>query len=192
MKIGDLGDTPIIPVILLFIGAYFAWFGVHYWRRDVTWPSDPVKSVLQGKGLPARGPITTAQQMISNAESQATAAATSKSTGSIPVPGQASGNAAKNQNIGKLLAAKYGWTGSQWNALVDLWNRESGWNQFATNPSSGAYGIPQSLPADKMASAGSDWKTNPATQIKWGLSYIKGRYGSPAGAWAHEQANGWY
>ena len=62
----------------------------------------------------------------------------------------------------------------------------------AENPSSGAYGIPQALPGSQMASAGADWQTSAATQIKWGLTYIQGRYGSPCGAWAHEQSNGWY
>ena len=76
--------------------------------------------------------------------------------------------------------------------LNKLWNKESGWNYKATNPSSGAYGIPQSLPGSKMASEGSDWKTNPATQIKWGLGYIEGRYDTPCGAWAHSQDVGWY
>jgi hypothetical protein len=85
-----------------------------------------------------------------------------------------------------------GWGADQWGALQALWNRESGWNQFAKNPSSGAYGIPQSLPASKMAAAGSDWLTNPATQIAWGLSYIRSRYGSPGAAWAHELSAGWY
>lgn len=105
--------------------------------------------------------------------------------------GGGGGNAA-NQALGKKMAAALGWTGSQWTALQELWTRESGWNTFAKNPSSGAYGIPQSLPAGKMASVGSDYLTNPATQIKWGLEYIAGRYGSPAGAWAHETSAGWY
>jgi hypothetical protein len=73
-----------------------------------------------------------------------------------------------------------------------MWNRESSWNVSAQNPSSGAYGIPQALPGDKMASVASDWRTNPATQIKWGLGYIKDRYGSPSAAWTFWQANGWY
>lgn len=90
------------------------------------------------------------------------------------------------------MAAALGWSGSEWNSLYALWMQESGFNDHATNPSSGAYGIPQSLPASKMASAGSDWQTNPATQIKWGLSYIKGRYGDPNGAWAHEKKYNWY
>ena len=70
--------------------------------------------------------------------------------------------------------------------------KESGWNTSASNGSSGAYGIPQSLPGSKMASAGSDWQTNPATQIKWGLGYIQERYGSPCAAWGHSQATNWY
>jgi phage-related protein len=85
----------------------------------------------------------------------------------------------------------YGWQ-SQSGDLIRLWNRESGWRWNATNPYSGAYGIPQSLPASKMGSAGGDWRDNAATQIKWGLGYIRGRYGSPAAAWAHETSAGWY
>ena len=75
--------------------------------------------------------------------------------------------------------------------LVDIWNRESGWRYDAEN-ASGAYGIPQALPGSKMASAGADWQTNPATQIKWGLGYIKNIYGDPCKAWAFEEANGYY
>jgi len=86
----------------------------------------------------------------------------------------------------------YGWSGGQWPCLQSLWQRESGWNYRAMNASSGAYGIPQSLPGSKMAAAGADWRYNPATQIRWGLSYIKSVYGSPCGAWAHSQGTGWY
>jgi hypothetical protein len=80
----------------------------------------------------------------------------------------------------------------QYDCLVLLWNRESGWNYRASNPSSGAYGIPQSLPGTKMATAGADWRTNPNTQIRWGVGYIRDRYETPCGAWAHSQAVGWY
>lgn len=80
----------------------------------------------------------------------------------------------------------------QWDALEKLWTRESSWQWNAENPGSGAYGIPQSLPADKMASAGNDWKDNAATQIKWGLTYIKNRYGTPKNAWNHSETVGWY
>jgi hypothetical protein len=81
--------------------------------------------------------------------------------------------------------------GSQYTCLVSLWNQESNWRWNAEN-ASGAYGIPQALPGSKMASAGSDWRTNPATQIKWGLGYIKQIYGTPCGAWSHEVSAGWY
>lgn len=101
----------------------------------------------------------------------------------------ASGNP---QSIAASMLPSYGWGQDQMSCLVSLWNRESGWRTNATNPGSGAYGIPQSLPGSKMASAGADWQTNPATQIKWGLGYIKSRYGSPCGAWGHSQATGWY
>ncbi|MGW3153711.1 C40 family peptidase [Streptomyces sp. NPDC001089] len=95
-------------------------------------------------------------------------------------------NAPKNVKsavkTGQRMAAEYGWTGSQWAALYKLWTNESGWRWWADNPTSDAYGIPQSLPGSKMSSEGSDWKTNPATQIAWGLKYIKGRYGNPSNA----------
>lgn len=80
----------------------------------------------------------------------------------------------------------------QFACLVALWNKESGWRVNAYNAGSGAYGIPQALPGSKMATAGADWETNPATQITWGLGYIGGRYGTPCGAWDHSQRTGWY
>lgn len=108
----------------------------------------------------------------------------------------AGGDASTNQGIGKLLAGKYGWSptqdAGQWDALDKLWTRESGWSVTATNPGSGAYGIPQALPGSKMASIAANWKTSAQTQIEWGLLYIKGRYGTPEAAWAHEQSQGWY
>jgi len=97
-----------------------------------------------------------------------------------------------NRAIGCALLPKFGFSISQMPALDKLWAHESGWNHKAANPSSGAYGIPQALPGSKMATAGDDWRTNPATQIRWGLSYIKSRYGSPNGAWSFWQAHNWY
>jgi murein DD-endopeptidase MepM/ murein hydrolase activator NlpD len=94
--------------------------------------------------------------------------------------------------VARLMVADRGWGSGQFSCLNSLWNRESGWNLHATNPSSGAYGIPQALPGSKMASAGSDWRTNPVTQIRWGLDYISDRYGTPCGAWGHSEATGWY
>ncbi len=96
------------------------------------------------------------------------------------------------QQIAQGMLGSYGWSASQFSCLQPLWNAESGWNASASNPTSGAFGIPQALPGSKMASAGADWQTNPATQIRWGLGYIRSVYGSPCGAWSHEQAYGWY
>ncbi|MDX3540471.1 transglycosylase SLT domain-containing protein [Streptomyces sp. MB09-01] len=81
---------------------------------------------------------------------------------------------------------------AQFAAFDKIISHESGWDHTATNASSGAYGLAQALPASKMASAGADWKTNPATQIKWGLDYMNERYGSPVGAWNFWSANHWY
>lgn len=98
-----------------------------------------------------------------------------------------------NRGLGQQMAAAVGWVGQQWVCLDSLWTRESGWNHLLYNRSgSGAYGIPQALPGSKMASHGADWRTNPATQIAWGLDYVAGRYGSPCGALAHFNARGWY
>lgn len=80
----------------------------------------------------------------------------------------------------------------QFQCFSNIVNHESTWNYRATNPSSGAYGLVQALPGSKMSSAGADWQTNPATQIKWGLSYMNASYGSPCGAWSFWQANHWY
>lgn len=92
----------------------------------------------------------------------------------------------------QIAAQQYGWGNDQFACLNSLWAKESGWNYRASNPSSGAYGIPQALPGSKMGAFGSDWRTNPATQIKWGLHYIDGRYGSPCSAWSSAQSKGWY
>jgi len=91
------------------------------------------------------------------------------------------------QATAKAMLASFGFSATtQWPCLYDLWEQESTWNVYAENPVSGAYGIPQSLPGNKMATAGADWQTNPTTQIKWGLGYIKTVYGTPCGAWQNE------
>lgn len=90
-----------------------------------------------------------------------------------------------------LVINTYGWSDDDFNSLVLLWNKESGWNYRASS-GSGAYGIPQALPGNKMASAGSDYLTNGRTQIRWGLGYIKSTYGSPSVAWNHFLNSGWY
>jgi len=97
-----------------------------------------------------------------------------------------------NRATGCALMIKAGFGIDQFPCLDKLWKKESGWNEEAENPSSGAYGIPQALPGSKMGTVASDWRTNPATQIKWGLGYIEGRYDTPCGAWSHSQSTGWY
>jgi hypothetical protein len=96
------------------------------------------------------------------------------------------------RTVAQALLPEFGFGSDQFGCLDALWTKESGWNPTAANPTSSAYGIPQALPGSKMASAGADWATNPATQIRWGLGYIAARYGSPCGAWGHSQASGWY
>lgn len=109
---------------------------------------------------------------------------TAPATG-IPDPGTA-------QAIAYEMVMARGWSTSEYDCLVALWNRESHWNVYAHNPTSGAYGIPQALPGDKMATVGADWATNPKTQIIWGLGYIEARYATPCGAWGHSERKGWY
>ena len=96
------------------------------------------------------------------------------------------------RKTGCALMLDAGFKIDQFPCLDKLFARESGWNYKATNSSSGAFGIPQALPGKKMAAFGSDWKTNPATQIKWGLDYIENRYSTPCGAWSHSESTGWY
>lgn len=121
------------------------------------------------------------------------AAATQEAAEPEPAPAQpVVVNAGGSKGIAQQMVAAKGWSTSEFQCLEVLWQRESGWNHLAQNPSSGAYGIPQSLPGSKMASHGADWRTNPATQIAWGLDYIQGRYGTPCGALGHSNARGWY
>jgi hypothetical protein len=141
--------------------------------------SFPFAMVLRNAGEKiATGVVEKVKGAMANLASSAGSAFTSAGGGS-------------NRAIGKRMMLQR-WPASQWPALNSLWTRESGWNTHALNKSSGAYGIPQSLPGSKMASAGSDWRNNPATQIKWGLGYIASRYGSPGAAWAHSQRTNWY
>jgi hypothetical protein len=96
------------------------------------------------------------------------------------------------RDIALGMLGDYGWGTDEFSCLDSLYMHESGWNPLAENSSSGAYGIPQSLPGDKMAVYGSDWQTNPTTQLEWGLAYIQDRYGSPCGAWNFWLGNNFY
>jgi nucleoid-associated protein YgaU len=123
------------------------------------------------------------------AESSSSGGGTVAYTGRIPSSCNEYGG---NRATGCALMIRAGFGISQFPCLDKLWKKESGWNHRAANASSGAFGIPQALPGSKMASVASDWRSNPATQIKWGLGYIEGRYNSPCNAWSHSQNSGWY
>ncbi|MFT3944593.1 MAG: G5 domain-containing protein [Ancrocorticia sp.] len=149
---------------------------------------DEVVRVGTKEAAPAPAPAAAASGSTSAESGSGSTSTPAPSTPAVaaPVP---SGDA---QSIALSMIGNYGWGGDQFQCLVNLWQRESNWNHLAMNPSSGAYGIPQSLPGEKMASAGADWQTNPATQIAWGLGYIADRYGTPCGAWGHSESVGWY
>lgn len=200
------GDAPVIPLLMIGFGAYLMWFAVKYWRGagPAVWPSYPIKSVLQGKGVPANQTAQTAASAVASYES------------SLPQPGQTPGPApgpqptGQPQNIARLLLARFGWGADQMTPLISLWTRESGWNPIARNPTSGALGIAQALGHGTSGTAGTLGNEYGAQygltqaeaqaansgsalqQIRWGLGYIKARYGSPAAAWQHEQAFNWY
>ncbi|MEU5875843.1 lytic transglycosylase domain-containing protein [Glycomyces sp. NPDC047369] len=135
--------------------------------------------------------LNSAQEDADQAEAEAEAEAEANANPtSVDIPGSCS-DYSGNKATGCAMALENGHDLEQVGCLVALWDRESGWNEYAAN-GIGAYGIPQALPGSKMESAGSDWETNPVTQIKWGLGYIEGRYGDPCGAWAHSEDVGWY
>ncbi|MFC7533879.1 lytic transglycosylase domain-containing protein [Actinoplanes sp. GCM10030250] len=123
------------------------------------------------------------------------AADVEKTTGSVPFDGPIPDSCDEfkgNRATGCALMLAKGFKIAEFPCLNNLWNKESGWNHLAENKGSGAYGIPQALPGKKMASVADDWRINAATQIKWGLGYIKGRYKTPCGAWRNFQNNGNY
>ncbi|WP_326555519.1 transglycosylase SLT domain-containing protein [Micromonospora sp. NBC_01813] len=136
-----------------------------------------------------RAEQVTQQQQQQQQQTQSSSGATVPYTGPIPAScDEFSGNRA----IGCALTLEQGWGLDQFACLNKLWNKESGWNHKAYNAASGATGIPQAVPGNKMSGAGADWQTNPATQIKWGLGYIKNRYSTPCGAWQQSQNAGYY
>ncbi|MGW3306186.1 aggregation-promoting factor C-terminal-like domain-containing protein [Streptomyces sp. NPDC001073] len=121
-----------------------------------------------------------------------TAAALAAATTGMVLTSAPAQAATTSSSSAQAIAHKMIPSAAQYNAFSKIVEHESGWNVTATNSSSGAYGLVQALPGSKMSSAGSDWKTNAATQIKWGLNYMNSRYGSPAAAWNFWQSNGWY
>ncbi len=166
------------------VGGVVLWSGIKGTTISVTF-----RGLLSGQA-PAAG---SGQETISTGLALQSDLATGTSipgvTAGIPAGVASGGSPSANMNLGQMMAAAYGWTGNNWLCLKTGWQEESGWSQTAaydpSDPYNHAYGIPQANPGTKMASAGSDWKTNPKTQIAWGLSYIKLTYGSPS------QVPGW-
>lgn len=207
-----VGDAPVIPILMIAFGGYLMWFAVKYWRGSgpAVWPSYPIKSVLQGKGIPPNAQAQTASFQVASFEAQ------------IPQPGQqgAGGSGVGQgpqpkgsyQNMAKLLLSRYGWGPEELPPLIALWTGESGWSPTAWNPS-GAYGIAQALghagtgecatgPRTVGSSSpglncsyGAQYGLSKADaqaansghalpQIRWGLGYIKATYGTPSAAYA--------
>jgi resuscitation-promoting factor RpfB len=161
-------------------GGILLWSGIkgHMWTTTL-------RDLISGKQPPSAPdlPITSSS------------AAFGYGTGvSSNVNGPVGGSVTKNKAIGAALATAYGWGPgtSNWTSLVNLWTKESGWDNHARNPSSGAYGIPQALPASKMGALANPPVSSASAQEVWGLKYIKDRYGNPDNAWQHEIANNWY
>lgn len=175
-------------------------------REFILSPTRTPLRKIRNLTLAAAGPAVVAAAIVSAAPVAAPVVGTA-STSASPAPAvvrlaaatQAARTASADitaatraRRIARKMLRHYGWWHPQYKPLNKLWTLESGWNRYASNPYSGAYGIPQALPGSKMASAGPDWQTDAATQIRWGLGYIRSVYGSPCGAWSHEQAYGWY
>jgi hypothetical protein len=175
----------------------------------VAGPAGPGRAITTFKGQHSQSVATTALAARQAAAAAAARAAAAKAAQAAQAAQQAAASSSSPaatadaapppvavapgsaEQIAMSMLGSYGWSSSQFSCLNELWSRESGWRTTAENPS-GAYGIPQALPGSKMASAGPDWQTSATTQIRWGLGYIKGQYGSPCGAWSHEEATGWY
>ncbi len=153
--------------------------------------SSAAVTVLALSGGPAAHPAGAVPAGAAAAQQQ-TGRPTDPATRAITLDSAAISQVTVAQRTAQKMLARFGWGKRQWTPLYNLWNRESGWNKYAENPYSGAYGIPQALPGSKMASAGADWRSNATTQIRWGLRYIKAVYGRPRVAWEHELAYGWY
>ncbi|MEV6175292.1 transglycosylase SLT domain-containing protein [Streptomyces sp. NPDC051954] len=133
-----------------------------------------------------------ARRIASPKKALTTAAVAAAATGLVLTAAPAQAATTSSATQAQAIAKKMIPSTAQYNAFSKIVEHESGWDVDATNASSGAYGLVQALPGSKMASAGSDWKTNAKTQIEWGLDYMNDRYGSPVGAWNFWQANGWY
>ena len=153
--------------------------------------SIPVDEVLDLTKVTRAEAAKTAAAAAAYDEAQAAAASAAAAAAAADIAARNTPDGAR-AFAADLAAAQYGWGADQFQCLDKLWQKESGWSYTAYNASSGATGIPQSLPGSKMATAGADWATNAATQATWGLGYIKSAYGTPCSAWSHSQSVNWY
>ncbi|GAB3799297.1 transglycosylase SLT domain-containing protein [Humibacter antri] len=160
--------------------------------RKLTAATQVAMNVAAKAAISHDADVAQAQEAAAKAAAEAAAKAQAAAAAAAQALAQADTPDGARAVAQSMMASKYGWGSDQFQCLNSLWNRESGWNYQAYNAGSGATGIPQALPGSKMASFGSDWATNAATQIAWGLSYISGSYGTPCGAWGHSQSSGWY
>jgi hypothetical protein len=154
------------------------------------------KAATRFKALKARGKAVAAEQAklraeVARAEAKA-AAAEAQRMRVLATRGYLPGTTDPREIARQILKNKFGYGADQFACFNNIIMRESMWRVNATNPSSGAYGIPQALPGSKMATVASDWRTNPATQIIWAVGYMDSRYGSPCSAWSFKRAHGWY
>jgi hypothetical protein len=204
-----MADVPALPTVLLITGGYLTWFGIHYFRSDVAWPSTPVKAVLTGNKLPANAPSEPSAHALLSADVQAlqpdpaaaaggtgatTPGPTPSGTQALPLGdlGNVGGTAAANKAIMQKVAASFGWTGAEWDALDYVEMREAGYSLTAKNPTSGAYGMAQFIngPSEYAQYGGNS--TSAFGQATGMCNYIKQRYGTPSAAMAHEKNMNWY
>lgn len=155
-------------------------------------------SLAAGQGAPA--PVDLTERELSTSRSAADRREASDALKATALSGDAGVAVTKSEDLtdadprtlARALMPQYGISSAEFSCLDAIWTQESNWNVHADNPYSSAYGIPQALPGSKMASAGPDWENNAETQIRWGLGYIKNRYGSACSAWSFKQSHGWY
>jgi hypothetical protein len=162
-------------------------------ERDGYWATP--QSVLDKRAAEARAKKKAAIEKKRKAQAAKRAADAARAARQVAAGGTYSGPTAPasvSQAYARSQVLARGWGEGNFTCLVNLWNKESGWNVKASNGSSGAYGIPQALPGSKMATAGADWASNYKTQVNWGLGYIASSYGTPCNAWSHSQSLNWY
>jgi hypothetical protein len=181
----------IAAVVAGTLGAWSA--GAAAQPAAIARPAGLVREASPVRSEPAQIPsVQSAGQQAGELDAFSASALSSASGKVLHAPHGKSKAAPTPRQIARRLLRHFHWSRRQFRYLDPLWNRESSWNVRAYNLYSGAYGIPQAVPGSKMSSAGQRWRTSAATQIRWGLRYIKDRYGSPRAAWEHELATGWY